>query len=147
MIMHTWKLEIEYEGTRYRGWQIQHNEKTVQSELVNAARQLFAGKVEIGSSERTDVGVHALGQIAHLNVDDLQTNITPRQILQGVNDLLPHDINIMAEKPQFAICVKNEEYPASLHLWKVYRVLPDEKGARHNMIRVIDESGENYLFS
>jgi len=93
--MHTWKLEIEYEGTRYRGWQIQHNTKTVQGELVNAARQLFAGKVEIGGAERTDVGVHALGQIAHLNVADLQTNITPRQILKGFNDLLPHDINII----------------------------------------------------
>ncbi|MDQ3633891.1 MAG: hypothetical protein M3405_05185 [Acidobacteriota bacterium] len=53
----------------------------------------------------------------------------------------------MSEKPQFAICIKNEEYPASLQLWKVYRVLPDEKGERHNMIRVIDESGEDYLFS
>ena len=53
----------------------------------------------------------------------------------------------MDAKPAFAICVKNEEYPASLQLWKVYRVLPDEKGARHNMIRVIDESGEDYLFA
>ena len=53
----------------------------------------------------------------------------------------------MSVKPQFAICVKNEEYPASLQLWKVYRVLPDERGARHNMIRVVDESGEDYLFS
>lgn len=52
----------------------------------------------------------------------------------------------MSTKSQFVICVKNEEYPASLQLWKVYRVLPDEKGARHNMIRVIDESGEDYLF-
>ena len=53
----------------------------------------------------------------------------------------------MDAKPEFAICVKNEEYPASLQLWKVYRVLPDEKGARHNMLRVVDESGEDYLFS
>lgn len=53
----------------------------------------------------------------------------------------------MSDKSQFAICVKNEGYPASLQLWKVYRVLPDEKGARHNMVRIIDESGEDYLFS
>ncbi len=53
----------------------------------------------------------------------------------------------MSVKPQFAICVKNEEYPASLRLWKVYRVLPAERGARHNMFRVVDESGEDYLFS
>ncbi len=48
---------------------------------------------------------------------------------------------------KFAICVKNDEYPASLQLWKVYRILPDEKGARHNMVRVVDESGEDYLFA
>ena len=53
----------------------------------------------------------------------------------------------MSTKQQFVICIKNEDYPASLQLWKVYRVLPDEKGARHNMIRVVDESGEDYLFS
>jgi hypothetical protein len=53
----------------------------------------------------------------------------------------------MNDMPQFAICIKNDDYPASLQLWKVYRVLPDEKGERHNMMRVIDESGEDYLFS
>ena len=53
----------------------------------------------------------------------------------------------MNEKPKFAICVKNEDYPASLQLWKVYRVLKDERAERRNMIRVIDESGEDYLFS
>ena len=53
----------------------------------------------------------------------------------------------MNAKPQFAICVNNEGYPASLQLWKVYRVLQDEKGERHKMLRVIDESGEDYLFS
>jgi hypothetical protein len=53
----------------------------------------------------------------------------------------------MNDIPQFAICIKNDDYPASLQLWKVYRVLPDEKGERHNMVRVIDESGESYLFA
>jgi hypothetical protein len=53
----------------------------------------------------------------------------------------------MNDTPQFAICIKNNDYPSSLQLWKVYRVLPDEKGERHNMMRVIDESGEDYLFS
>ena len=93
--MHTWKLEIEYEGTRWRGWQIQHNEKTIQSELQVAAYQLFSGKVEVGGACRTDVGVHAVGQIAHLKVSELNSNVTPRQIQQGFNDLLPHDINVL----------------------------------------------------
>jgi tRNA pseudouridine38-40 synthase len=93
--MPTWKLEIEYEGTRFRGWQIQHNAKTVQGELQVAAYQLFSGRVEIGGSGRTDAGVHAVSQIAHLKVSELKTNITPRQIQHGFNDLLPHDINIV----------------------------------------------------
>ena len=53
----------------------------------------------------------------------------------------------MSTRYQFAICVQNEGYPASLELWKVYRVLPDEKAAKHQLIRVIDESGEDYLYS
>jgi len=93
--MHTWKLEIEYEGTRYRGWQIQHNAKTVQGELTAAARQLFSSKVEVFGAGRTDAGVHAVRQIAHLKVPELKTNVTPRQIQHGFNDLLPHDINIL----------------------------------------------------
>ena len=93
--MHTWKLEIEYEGTRYRGWQIQHNAKTVQGELMDAARQLFSSRVEIFGSGRTDAGVHAAAQIAHLKVPELKKNVTPRQIQHGFNDLLPHDINTL----------------------------------------------------
>lgn len=93
--MHTWKLEIEYEGTRYRGWQIQHNAKTIQGELMEAARQLFSSKVEIFGAGRTDAGVHAIQQIAHLKVPELNANITPRQIQHGFNDILPHDINIL----------------------------------------------------
>ncbi len=48
---------------------------------------------------------------------------------------------------KFAICVKNEDYPSSLQLWKVYRVIPDEKAATRKLIRIVDESGEDYLFS
>ena len=47
---------------------------------------------------------------------------------------------------QFAICVNNAEYPASLELYKVYRVLPDRQAQREGDLRVIDESGEDYLY-
>lgn len=52
----------------------------------------------------------------------------------------------MKTENRFAICVQNEGYPASLELWKVYRVLPDNKAAKHQLIRVVDESGEDYLY-
>ncbi|MEP6847793.1 MAG: tRNA pseudouridine(38-40) synthase TruA [Acidobacteriota bacterium] len=93
--MPIWKLEIEYEGTRYRGWQIQHNAKSVQGELQDAARKLFEGKFELFGAGRTDAGVHALAQIAHLKVPEIKVNLTPRQIQFGFNDILPHDINIL----------------------------------------------------
>ncbi|MGH7966536.1 MAG: hypothetical protein ACRERD_32700 [Candidatus Binatia bacterium] len=48
--------------------------------------------------------------------------------------------------PQFAVCVQNADYPASLELRKIYQVLPDEKAATHGLVRVIDESGEDYLY-
>lgn len=48
--------------------------------------------------------------------------------------------------PKFAVCVNNAEYPASLELHKIYRVLPDEAAARDADIRIIDESGEDYLY-
>lgn len=48
---------------------------------------------------------------------------------------------------QFALCLNNDGYPASLEVGKVYRVIPDEEAASHGYIRVIDESGEDYAYS
>ena len=49
-------------------------------------------------------------------------------------------------QPQFVICVKNKQYGASLELRKLYQVVPDGGAAKHHLIRVIDESGEDYLY-
>ncbi|MCS6874672.1 MAG: tRNA pseudouridine(38-40) synthase TruA [Pyrinomonadaceae bacterium] len=95
--MPTWKLEIEYNGTRYRGWQVQKNARTVQGELLDVARKVFPDfeNVEIGGAGRTDAGVHAVGQVAHLRVPSVNVNLKPCQIQQAFNSLLPHDINIL----------------------------------------------------
>ncbi len=47
---------------------------------------------------------------------------------------------------RFAICIKNEDYPASLEVRKIYEVIPDPKAAKHGLVRIIDESGEDYLY-
>jgi len=52
----------------------------------------------------------------------------------------------MSTQYQFAICVHNEGYPASLELWKVYRRLPDRRAAKDQLVRIVDESGEDYLY-
>lgn len=90
--MPTYKLTIEYEGTRYSGWQAQGNtQKTVQGHLIRAASQVV-GEVEIGGAGRTDAGVHAAHQVAHLRSGKA---IEPRELARKINDLLPHDINIL----------------------------------------------------
>ena len=48
--------------------------------------------------------------------------------------------------PKFAICIDNSEYPASLELHKIYRVIPDKEAQTDGDMRIIDESGEDYLF-
>ena len=49
-------------------------------------------------------------------------------------------------EPQLAVCIDNRDYPASLELRKIYRVTPDPAAARHGQIRIVDESGEDYLY-
>jgi len=91
--MARFKLYVEYDGTRYSGWQMQKNSKTVQGTLMNAADQIFKGeKADIQGSGRTDSGVHALCQVAHLEV---KTMLAPEILRMKFNDLLPHDINIL----------------------------------------------------
>ena len=49
-------------------------------------------------------------------------------------------------RKRFAVCINNEGYAADLEQWKIYQVLPDPDAEKHRMIRVIDESGEDYLY-
>ncbi len=92
-IMARFKLYIEYEGTRYSGWQMQKNSKTVQGKILEAAENIFQTRnIELYGSGRTDAGVHALCQAAHL---DVETMLAPEIIRMKLNDELPADINII----------------------------------------------------
>ena len=92
--MPRFKLLIEYAGTRYSGWQIQQNARTVAGEIERAIfeatrRQEF----ELYGAGRTDAGVHALGQVAHL---ELYTDLQPEGLRRKINDGLPADIHVRA---------------------------------------------------
>ncbi|OLC41270.1 MAG: tRNA pseudouridine(38-40) synthase TruA [Acidobacteria bacterium 13_1_40CM_65_14] len=92
--MPRFKLTIEYAGTRYSGWQIQKNAKTIQGEIDRAVRTITGRKdFELYGSGRTDAGVHAAGQVAHL---DVSTNLPAEPLRRRLNDELPADINILA---------------------------------------------------
>jgi tRNA pseudouridine38-40 synthase len=91
--MARFKLTLEYAGTRYSGWQIQKNARTVQGEIDRAVRSLARrDDFELYGAGRTDAGVHASGQVAHL---DLETRLGPREVQRGLNDALPADINVL----------------------------------------------------
>ena len=94
--MRTWRMEVEYEGTRYGGWQRQPDRRTVQGELLRAAETFLDTKIDIGGSGRTDAGVHALRQVAHLKINSNARVPPPAQLLKGINGLLPHDINLLS---------------------------------------------------
>ncbi len=87
------KLFVEYEGTRYSGWQKQPNARTIQGELIKACKKIFGDDFkDLQGSGRTDSGVHALCQVAHL---DVKTVLAPEIVKLRLNDSLPHDINII----------------------------------------------------
>lgn len=92
--MPRFKLLIEYAGTRYSGWQIQQNARTVQGEIDRAVLEVARRReFELYGSGRTDAGVHALAQVAHL---ELYTELPPESLRRKINDELPADIHIRA---------------------------------------------------
>lgn len=100
--MARYKLTIEYEGTRYAGWQLQKGAKSVQGTILDACKLIFPGeKIEVYGAGRTDQGVHALGQVAHL---DVNRSVNLLKLKFQLNDNLPSDIvvkNVEQASPKF----------------------------------------------
>ncbi len=91
--MARFRLDLEYVGTRYSGWQVQKNARTVQGALHEAVRRVSERTdFESYGSGRTDAGVHALHQVAHL---DLETRLPPETLRRALNDELPADIHLL----------------------------------------------------
>lgn len=85
------KLLIEYDGTNYRGWQVQPDGPTIQGMLEEKLSRLTSERIHVIGSGRTDSGVHALGQVAHFRT---QSQMDTRTIQRALNSLLPPDIVI-----------------------------------------------------
>jgi tRNA pseudouridine38-40 synthase len=93
--MRTFKLTLEYDGSKFSGWQSQLNARTVQGELQRAADALFGVEVDLQGAGRTDSGVHAIGQVAHLKVRKLREDLSPNRIMRELNDSLPSSIALI----------------------------------------------------
>lgn len=91
--MARFKLTLEYDGSAYHGWQLLKGHSSVQGKIMDACREVFkTDKFELYGSGRTDAGVHALGQVVHL---DVATSLTPAQVRFKLNDCLPSSIAIL----------------------------------------------------
>lgn len=94
--MSTYCLTLQYDGTRYNGWQKQGNtSNTIQEKLETLLGRLFDSPVEIAGSGRTDAGVHALGQTASFRVPSVVCRYSPEELLILINRYLPEDIRVL----------------------------------------------------
>lgn len=91
--MKNYRLKIQYDGTRYRGWQRQKsNAVTIQGKIEQVLSRQMGQPVEICGAGRTDAGVHAREQVANVH---LEYEGTPEQLKNGLNEYLPEDIRIL----------------------------------------------------
>lgn len=89
-------LGIEYDGTNFSGWQVQPEQRTVQSSLEHAISIVADQAVKTVAAGRTDSGVHALQQVVHFDTDALRDE---RSWILGLNTNLPSDINVVWARP------------------------------------------------
>ena len=89
--MANYRMTIQYDGTRYSGWQSQHaTDATIQGKLETVLTRMTGQQVDVIGSGRTDAGVHAIGQVANFHLKQ------PRdtgELLDGLNRYLPEDIS------------------------------------------------------
>lgn len=91
--MKNYKFIIEYDGTKYSGWQKQGNtEKTIQGKLESILKKMTGRNVEIHGSGRTDAGVHAKGQVGNFKCE---TSLSCAEILKYLNEYLPNDVKVL----------------------------------------------------
>lgn len=107
-------LVVAYDGTNYRGWQIQNNGVTIESALNDALRSLTGEDIHVHGASRTDAGVHAMGNVA---VFDTEVRMPGDKFVYALNQRLPEDIRVQRScevaadfHPRYAKTVKTYEY-------------------------------------
>ena len=109
-----YRAVLQYEGTRYQGWQKQvTTDNTIQGKLEALLSKMVDDTVEVNSSGRTDAGVHAYGQVISFSCD---TEKSPEEIMEYMNQYLPEDIGVLS------VVVAGDRFHARLNATgKIYR--------------------------
>ncbi len=91
------KITLQYDGSRYDGWQKQGNtERTIQGKLENVLEKMAGSPIEVHGSGRTDAGVHALGQVANFHIPKSLDVMSTEEIIDYLNRYLPDDIAVLS---------------------------------------------------
>ncbi len=133
------KLTLAYDGTPFAGWQSQTHRNTVQDHLEKTIRSLVGKDVRVHGAGRTDAGVHALGQCAHIDLpDDART---PADWQRSLNALLPSQIRIVRARyvtndfhARFSVKAKTYRY----RIWAAPILPPFEVGRAWHIIAPLD---------
>ena len=116
--MRNLRLDLCYDGTRYRGWQrLPNREDTIQGKLETALSRILGEPIEVSGSGRTDAGVHARGQVANFHCESA---MPPEEILQNLRRYLPEDIGIYSCKevsPRFHARLNAREKTYCYRIW------------------------------
>ena len=116
--MRNLRLEICYDGTRYRGWQrLSETDNTIQGKLETALSRILGETIEISGSGRTDAGVHARAQVANFHCE---STMSTEEILSNLRRYLPEDIGIYSCKeasPRFHARLNAKEKTYLYRIW------------------------------
>ena len=142
--MARWKFTIEYDGRPFAGWQRQDNGPSVQASLEQAILKLSGEAVNVAAAGRTDAGVHALGQVAHADIEKL---LAPDKMRDALNaHLRPHPVSVLeaeivaddfharfeATARHYLYRIVNRRSPLTLSAGQVWHVqAPLDAGAMH----------------
>ena len=122
------RLEIEYDGTDFHGWQLQPKLRTVQGEIQERLKTILKHELNLIGSGRTDVGVHALGQVANFKTEN---QLDTQSILRGLNGLLPDDI--VVTRVDEASLDFNARYSPKSRIYR-YRVYQNRTAVLRNYV-------------
>ena len=136
--MKRYRMDVAYDGTAYVGWQVQPNGTTVQQAITTALATLTGQEVRLHGSGRTDRGVHARAQVAHV---DLDTRMTSIALQRALNALLPPDIRVnrvstTASDFHARRSAISKEY--RYHIWNGEVLPPDIRHVRAHVRKALD---------
>lgn len=126
--MATYCLTIQYDGTRYNGWQKQGNtSNTIQEKLETLLSRLYDTPLEIAGSGRTDAGVHALGQTASFHIEKSKDRFSCEELTAQLNQYLPEDIRVLKTEQKedrfhARLLAKNKVYEYRIDMGNVHDI-------------------------